>query len=362
MAEHDRTTALSPRRTYLALAGIPAILTLMSTYIGFVNDIRWALAFGGLSAIGQFWVDIHRFHESRNRATPIVTRGEDMKPKATPFPVYRYDHPATQEEYDPDPAQPLDRWWQREDSANARTTRRIIEDLHQGRPSAIIDPFCGAGSSGVVAREWGLPFAGFDIDPFLACITVAKARCTTEHLRMLEQVSVSQDEYDTAALMKNRAEMSADAMSASCLGVLLSKIDSDAGRAAVIADLASAPGPAPSNTISCGDAGSDEVWRDLSGWPPGWVMYTSPPFPSSRRTGFSPPYSAIVLRMLRQLHALPPPGLVILEHEPGLDGEDALTVAHRINRENQVTIQRILRTQSFSDQGILSLIVCEVRR
>jgi hypothetical protein len=285
---------------------------------------------------------------------------DDVARPPDPFPVYHYGHPSTSREYNPDPTQPIDRWLQREDSANARTTRRIIEDLYQGRPSAIIDPFCGAGSSAVVAREWELPFAGFDTDPFLACATLAKARCTTEHLRILEHLEIPYGDYDAMALMNNKMEMPADVMSAACLAILLSVHDSDTYRASVVSDLAAAPDPVPRNMISCGDAGSGEVWPELSGWPPGWVMYTSPPFLSNGRARLSSSYSTVVLRMLRQVHLLPTPGLVILEHEPGLDGDDALAVTRRINWESQVTIQRLLHTRSFSELGIFSLIVCEV--
>jgi hypothetical protein len=70
MVQHNPTTASTPRRISLPLIGIPAISTLMSTYIGSISDIRWVLAFGILSAISQFWIDIQRFRDSANRATP----------------------------------------------------------------------------------------------------------------------------------------------------------------------------------------------------------------------------------------------------------------------------------------------------
>jgi hypothetical protein len=325
--------------------------------------------------------------------------------------------PATLAEYRPDPAQPIDRWYQRADSANARTTRRIIKDL-MSRPSAVIDPFCGAGSSAVAAREMGVPFIGVDIDPLLVCVTTAKARCDRRHLPLVDGLGLPDETstVETSLAGPNgplRAAASEDAFLSGCLAltVAASVRSMTAGvKTWVVQDATSGPGPAGGSEVRWGDAGTPSAWAGLDWLRPGWVVYGSPPFrfagptasehrsprnlaadlliasgrasppqlpPAEKDSADSAiskplcrtsdgtdmdPYTTIVLSLLRRLRGLPAPGLVILEHEPPRPGGgDALSVARRVQLDGLAAGVEVLRTRCFSASGLLSLIVCEMR-
>ncbi|MGW7243737.1 hypothetical protein [Streptomyces sp. NPDC054804] len=322
-----------------------------------------------------------------------------------------YHLPADLVEYRPDPAQPIDRWHQRADSANARTCRRIIEDL-AGRPTAVIDPFCGAGSSAVAARELGVPFIGVDIDPLLVCVATAKACCDRRHLRLLDRKDADAVEALVTGVHPQNAG-SPETFLPACvaLTVAASAWSTTAGvRASVVEDTTSGPAPAEGSEIRWGDAGTPGAWAGLERMRPGWVVCGSPPFRSAgpkdageralrdaaagllRASGRAPrpqpprvlarpadpafripsdeapdgtgraPYTEIVLRVLRQLRQLPTPGLVVLEHEPARPGDaEALSVAREIQRALPASRVKVLHTRRFSAWGPLSLIVWELR-
>jgi hypothetical protein len=283
-------------------------------------------------------------------------------------PARPYGIPANTAEYLPSPDDAVDNWVQDCDSANSTTTRRIIEDLYGRRPSWIIDPFCGTGSTAVAARRLRTPFCGFDIDPLRACVTVAKACSGARH------VIRTQGEFVTECLR---------------LVCALRGEQWTSFAAKVRADLHTVPDPAYGTKVWCADACDPIAWTGAPKAVNGWVIYTSPPFAPSvtrvptcpllharasvlmRNTGQGrralakpePTYVELVTSMLRCASHRLGRGLAIMEYSPGEPcGLDGTEVACDIQRRAGacVSVQEVLTTGEFSNSGMFQLIVCEV--
>lgn len=289
-----------------------------------------------------------------------------------------YGRPGSLEEYLPSADEPIDRWFQAANASNVRTTMAIVADLYPGEPAYVVDPFAGSGSAAVVARQLRVPFYGIELDPVLACVTVAKALAREVHVRS-----------------GFRPAGNRNALASGCLGlvdeVARQTRDTDA-RPAFHEDLRAPGAPADERTsVVQGDATLAASWSHITPPPGHGVLYTSPPFgPSSPRvrvdaslraraqnllkehrvqqTGATTagssfpgpdPYADLVVSMLRHAEGLGPL-TAIIEHEPPDDGLDNRPlVADRISTDTAFELTAILETRTFSRRGPLTLLVCE---
>lgn len=72
-----------------------------------------------------------------------------------------------------DSGQPFQRWFRYREGFSPELIRRAVDGL-QIEAASILDPFSGAGSTLVAAREAGLPSTGFEVNPVVAQIARAK--------------------------------------------------------------------------------------------------------------------------------------------------------------------------------------------
>ncbi|QWB25718.1 MULTISPECIES: hypothetical protein [Streptomyces] len=289
--------------------------------------------------------------------------------------VRAYGNPSRLEEYLPDRDEPVDRWFTASNSGNARVIARTIIDLAPAAPSVVIDPFCGAGSSATAARLLGIRFAGAEIDPVLACVSLAKTRCGPSHGADLPRPPDKHDEPQLRCLR------------------LLRELQKEEGGGELsedqlLADLARAPAPVPGSTVVCGDSTDPANWADLKLPEAEAVMFTSPPFygdwhgpdvpPPLRaeasdivstatnrgrpdaRNGPRRGYCDLVVGALQAMESVAVHGTAVVEHEPGDDGTGnrLAVLSERIRDETTADVVEILTTGDFSGTGTLSLVVC----
>ena len=310
-----------------------------------------------------------------------------------------YGLPQDEAAYLPDPHEPLDRWFQAGNASNADTIVAIARDLDVTNADIVVDPFVGGGSCAVAARLMGLPFFGIELDPILACATLAKTLCTPEHAAALRRVPEVTDGNSLARALKAIRTRYAppDVLPLSCLAVvrcLRAESGSPLPVADVVADLGpSTPVAQPASRVVCGDATSKESWNalgDLRGRHA--LVYTSPPFGVvSPRVAASTGLDAAARGVLRRAGLAMRPGLpatfdayrdiamgmlaqvtealgrasVIVEHEPADDGSDArLGLAEDVLMRfgDRVRDLRILEGKPFSWRGPLSFVVFELGR
>jgi hypothetical protein len=267
-----------------------------------------------------------------------------------------YGLPQDEAAYLPDPQEPLDRWFQAGNASNADTIVAIARDLDVTHADIVVDPFVGGGSCAVAARLMGLPFFGIELDPILACATLAKTISTPKHAKALRLVpDVTDSDSLARALRAIRARCApGDVLPLSCLAVVRC-LRAEYGRPLpvtdIVDDLRRGAPAAPAGRIVCGDATGKESWNALGDLRDRHALvYTSPPFgvvsprirPSSaldaaargvlRRAGLAmrpglparfDAYRDIAMGMLAQATEALGRASVIVEHEPADDGSDA---------------------------------------
>ncbi|MFH9987071.1 hypothetical protein [Streptomyces luteogriseus] len=288
--------------------------------------------------------------------------------------IRAYGNPSRLEEYLPDPGEPVDRWFTALNSGNARAIAATISDIVLTPPSVLIDPFCGAGSSCTAARLLGVRFAGVEIDPVLACVSLAKCQCGPRHGARLAERPRTDDEPQLRCLRLVRDLQGADG-------------GGGLGEEEIVADLTRAPAPVPGGTVVRGDSTDPANWADMKLPATDAVMFTSPPFYSDWRGPDVPPhlragasavlparrnvadadagaepargYCDLVVGALLAMESVAVHGTAIIEHEPGDSGGDRLAVlSERIRRETEAEVLEVLETGDFSGAGTLSLVVC----
>jgi len=291
----------------------------------------------------------------------------------------RFRVPATIDDYLPDRREPIDRWYQAENSSNVRTTLHIIAELAPARPSLILDPFAGAGSAAVAARSLGVPFFGVDADPILTCVTIAKTFATGEHIAGL--------------LDRPRLAVDTDDVVLNCLN-LIRRIRAANQRPLDLADMATdlvdAGAPHPQSQVFWGDATNRASWSAVPVVAGRKLIYCSPPFGVSSPRPVAPPslvedarriliaadrcrverpptefgsYSDLAAGMLRQAREHLDVATVIMEYEPPDSKVDRrMKIARRLRQEIGADIDQVFVTQAFSARGELSLIRGELRR
>lgn len=195
-------------------------------------------------------------------------------------PVRSYSYPGTAEQYYPNPCEPVDRWYQANFSSNASTVQRIVLDVIGCSPASLIDPFCGAGSTAVVARRLGIPFLGIELDPVLAEISRLKSTLSLADISSLE-------DHVPAVITPDWLCDADPRETPRCafgfgLAALISGRSRDMMFDLVYADLLRSPGPIDSGAVRCGDSRKPQAWhpsrvREKA------VIFTSPPFPAGAR-------------------------------------------------------------------------------
>jgi hypothetical protein len=327
----------------------------------------------------------------------VAPVGENAGPVelATDVLVTDCDLLAKAKDYFPSDAEAIDNWLQATNSSNVRTTAKIIKALAP-QARVVVDPFVGAGSCAVAARRLDLPFYGIELDAVSAGVAAAKALGESRHADTygirpfgteFSQLMATVTEYNT------RFPQQAHAMS--CLA-LLSAVRGQLGlpnnTPRIIRELRNHRSPQPANHVAWGDATEAAAWERFGRVSRPAVIYTSPPFgPSSPRfrvprvahgaarqifakQGYDraqaePPafkgYTELTIGMLSQAIQHLRRATVIIEHEPGDEGEDRRhELAGQIQREfgRRVGRVRIEQSKAFSRRGRLSLIVCEIHR
>ena len=83
--------------------------------------------------------------------------------------------------YAPNADRPVHRWFWYREGYSIELVKDLIKDLPKG--SVILDPFCGAGTSLLAARELGYPSIGFDVNPISILVSRVKTAIYTEELK-----------------------------------------------------------------------------------------------------------------------------------------------------------------------------------
>lgn len=192
-------------------------------------------------------------------------------------PVRPYKYPRDEKQYYADPSEPIDRWYQAAFSSNARTIKNIVLDIFGGTPGCLIDPFCGAGSTAVAARQLGIPFLGVELDPILVEITTLKSWLAVTDISDLDKYM--RIALTPAQLRRGDFRKIPRCVLGFCLAALLSGRSRTAMLDLVQADLAESADPITSSAILCGNSGSAKSWGPPHDWEKA-AMFTSPPFPS----------------------------------------------------------------------------------
>jgi hypothetical protein len=303
--------------------------------------------------------------------------------------------PLDHRRYHPDRDEPVDRWFQTANASNARTTVDIVKRVVREPPTFVIDPFAGGGSTASAARILGLPFFGIEIDPVLACVSLAKAEGRTRHVRLLEGFP---GVYDSTRLTKALADISihcapADVPVVSALAILArlrTMRHGWLGTDELASDLAIRETVAPVGKIVRGDATSGASWEALHLPDSSAVLYCSPPFGETSPVLDAPTsltaaardvlaaagadtlentekqftsYAETTIGMLYRAAERLRHATLVIEHEPaddGLDSTEAVVERTRAELSGIVHRPRVVVCGEFSWRGPLSLIIFDL--
>ena len=93
----------------------------------------------------------------------------EIEKTITPSPINGY---ASLVNFTPTSDQPIHRWFRYREGYSTGLVKEFIKDLPRG--SIILDPFCGAGTTLLAAREAGLPSIGLDVNPISTLVSRVK--------------------------------------------------------------------------------------------------------------------------------------------------------------------------------------------
>jgi hypothetical protein len=223
-----------------------------------------------------------------------------MSPVVAGVTVRDYSYPNSARQYYPDAEDPIDKWLQTDASANAATIVRIIQDIHGGVPDVVVDPFCGAGSSGLAARRMGIPFFGIELDPILAGVSLAKATLSPADVLLAQEYLPVQLSHDW--LLNQIGALPARVAALALLAIAnkrLRNLRSDELLRQLSAGLHGERPPVVSAAINCGDCRLASAWARVP-QKSEMVIFTSPPFRSAARSQWD---NDPAMRRLRQLVA-----------------------------------------------------------
>ena len=87
----------------------------------------------------------------------------------------------------PSADRPIHRWFWYREGYSLDLVTELISELPRG--SMVLDPFCGAGTTLVAAKEKGLPSVGFDVNPISILVSRVKTtKLTANEVREVEDV------------------------------------------------------------------------------------------------------------------------------------------------------------------------------
>lgn len=303
-----------------------------------------------------------------------------------------YQYPGSVEQYYPDATDPIDGWFQANFSANAQTVEWVIKDIFGGTPEQIVDPFCGAGSTGVAARRMGAPFIGIELDPVLAEIALLKASLSIDDIPVIAESLppvVSADWLTSVS----RALLPQPVMGASLVSILSRPpfgLPSAELLALLSTGVASTPTPDRRTCVNWGDSRETQAWHGTE-VTSGTVIFASPPFDNSAVGRPEDSITDVNLRNLRNfiatsmigdrpypeaLKSSEPAELIssvlaagrqacgdytaIIEYEDNSASmQSLLSVIETLSTLPGMEVKEILRTGNFSGNGILYEIVAE---
>ncbi|MGB3674162.1 MAG: hypothetical protein WA988_06970 [Candidatus Nanopelagicales bacterium] len=266
--------------------------------------------------------------------------------------------------YFPDSAFPVDRWCQRNVSANPTTVARLASRVCAGQVGMLIDPLAGFGASAVAARLLGCDFFGIEIDQFAAAVTLAKGAANDSVIREAAAAVRELDHRDSVnpeSLPKMVWATAAVASEfASSAGLSLDEAISLMQRD--VAEL-----PAKNTTVVCGDARVFSSWEALIWNAPG-VAFISPPFTDDSNAAATSDAQQLAIRafpypgvasqnrgllagVFEQLAENAPGVHVILEHESHA-AHDPVRIREELAMTSAtLTISEVVATRNFSGRG-----------
>jgi len=104
-----------------------------------------------------------------------------LKKIQTEIPASNINGFASLVNYIPTSAQRIHRWFRYREGYSIELVKDLIKDLPKG--SLILDPFCGAGTTLLAAKELGLPSVGFDVNPISVLVSRVKTRTLSDELK-----------------------------------------------------------------------------------------------------------------------------------------------------------------------------------
>lgn len=157
-----------------------------------VNEMIAELALGGIAITRK---------SVSTTANPVTlrfnqTQLEALSDEICPSPINGY---ASLVNFVPTSDQPIHRWFRYREGYSTELIKEFIKDLPRG--SVVLDPFCGAGTTLLAARERGLPSVGIDVNPISVLVSRVKTTSFTsslrtqlrKHINMLESVHKKMD-------------------------------------------------------------------------------------------------------------------------------------------------------------------------
>jgi len=66
-------------------------------------------------------------------------------------------------------------WWYKEGFSHALVDK-LLDRMHVGKESLVLDPFCGSGTTLLACKQKGIPSAGFELNPLLVLVSRVKTR------------------------------------------------------------------------------------------------------------------------------------------------------------------------------------------
>lgn len=153
------------------------------------------------------------------------------------------------------------------DESSVVGVRNALDSLCRGTCDLLVDPFCGSGTTGVVARQLGLPFVGVDLSPKRAEVAAWRA------LGVVDKSGAARVSRHGQVFRPVRALRSCGAYPS--LGVVAHTEETHS-----IDELAGLNPPHPASQVLVANSRELSTWESL--WLPDrpervWV-YTSPPF------------------------------------------------------------------------------------
>lgn len=90
---------------------------------------------------------------------------------------------------------PVHRWFRLTPSFGPDLVQHILLKTEAQREDVVLDPFCGAGTTGIECKGAGRPFFGFEINPFLHFVGVTSLRWELDPLALNADLTHIEHEF-----------------------------------------------------------------------------------------------------------------------------------------------------------------------